>query len=388
MVNFFYLDKDPKICAQSYCNKHIIKIPIEIAQILSKIHYELKSNIDYSTIYNNSKVVKNTLGPYLWALESYDNYIWTCQLGLELINEYKYRYNKFEHKTEKILLSLLENPPKLPKIGITKFQSTNKYDMFQYISDDSITCARYHYSEMKCENDKWTNQTIPIWFTQLKNIIIEKKKKLIDKINFQVRNKLPSLVTPGDQVFRFHSFLRVIYDHLFQGKWDIKAKMMNKFVSNKPLLNQLTYPQLYFAYKISKSLENKKTLSLLNTQSLRYRKKLKFPNPKINYKKNPEFYVYTSNITGMLNVESYKIDLPDLYNHFLDYIQKNDFIGADMIRKYIQFKSTKSKSSLSLSKKLEIINNNLKYLEWINTFNWKKTDPYRPKQYIIKNKQH
>ena len=44
MVNFFYLDKDPKICAQYYCNKHIIKIPIEIAQILSKIHYELKYN--------------------------------------------------------------------------------------------------------------------------------------------------------------------------------------------------------------------------------------------------------------------------------------------------------------------------------------------------------
>ena len=46
MVNFFYLDNDPKICAQYYCNKHIIKIPIEIAQILSKIHYELKSGIN------------------------------------------------------------------------------------------------------------------------------------------------------------------------------------------------------------------------------------------------------------------------------------------------------------------------------------------------------
>ena len=70
MVNFFYLDQDPKICAQSYCNKHIIKIPIEIAQILSKIHHDLNSSIDYSTIYNNSRVVKNTLGPYLWAIES------------------------------------------------------------------------------------------------------------------------------------------------------------------------------------------------------------------------------------------------------------------------------------------------------------------------------
>jgi hypothetical protein len=195
MVNFFYLDNDPKLCAMSYCNKHIIKIPIEIAQILSKIHHVLESGIDYSTIYNNSRVVKNTLGPYLWTIESYDNYIWTCKLGLELINEYKYRYNKSEHKTERILLSLLANPPELPKIGITKFQGTNKYDMFQYISDNPIICAKYNYSEMKCENDKWTNRTIPIWFTELKHIILKKKKKLIDKINFQVRERLPSLVS-------------------------------------------------------------------------------------------------------------------------------------------------------------------------------------------------
>ena len=84
MVNFFYLDNDPKICAQCYCNKHIVKIPIEIAQILSKIHHELKSGIDYNKIYKNSLVVKNTLGPYIWAMESLDNYIWACKLGLEL----------------------------------------------------------------------------------------------------------------------------------------------------------------------------------------------------------------------------------------------------------------------------------------------------------------
>ncbi len=63
MVNFFYLDNDFKKCTQCYCNKHIVKIPIEIAQILSKIHYELKSGIDYNTIYKNSLVVKNTLRP-------------------------------------------------------------------------------------------------------------------------------------------------------------------------------------------------------------------------------------------------------------------------------------------------------------------------------------
>ena len=128
MVNFFYLDKDPKICAQYYCNKHIIKIPIEIAQILSKIHYELKSNIDYDKIYKNSSVVKNTLGPYIWIKESLDNYIWACYLGLELINEYKFRYNKQTCKTQIIIETLLNNLPNLPNKGETKFISTNLFE--------------------------------------------------------------------------------------------------------------------------------------------------------------------------------------------------------------------------------------------------------------------
>jgi hypothetical protein len=45
MVNFFYLDKDTEKCAEFYGDKHIVKIPIEIGQILSKIHHELKTGI-------------------------------------------------------------------------------------------------------------------------------------------------------------------------------------------------------------------------------------------------------------------------------------------------------------------------------------------------------
>ena len=90
MVNFFYLDRDPKKCAQYYCNKHIIKIPIEIAQILSKVHYQPKyasDSIDHSKIYKNSLVVKDGLGPYVWVTESLDNYIKR--------NNINYRYIKY-----------------------------------------------------------------------------------------------------------------------------------------------------------------------------------------------------------------------------------------------------------------------------------------------------
>jgi hypothetical protein len=43
MVNFFYLDINPKKCAQYYCNKHIIKIPIEIVQFKENQRFSLNS---------------------------------------------------------------------------------------------------------------------------------------------------------------------------------------------------------------------------------------------------------------------------------------------------------------------------------------------------------
>jgi hypothetical protein len=371
MVNFFYLDKDPEKCAEYYCDKHICKIPIEIAQILSKIHHELKTGIDYNKIYKNSIVVKDNIGPYVWAKESYENYVWTTKLGLALINQYKLRYNKTEHKTEKILQLLCLVPKDLPKIGITKFRGTNKYDMFQYISNDPIICARYNYAEMKCNNDKWTKFSKPDWFKKIEKSIQKKKKELVKKIDKQVRERLPSLVVKGDRVYRFHSFLRVSYDNLFQGKWDIKAKLMNKFDSGKPLLYQLTFPQLYYVYKITKSLEDKKTLSFLNTKSLFYRKKLKFP------KKKSEFYFYTKEAVLF---EPYKSDLinktvSELKTLFLEYIDKNNLIGADMCRKMIQTRK----------ENLEIIYNNEIYKKWVDSFNWKKSDPFKPKKLVFTN---
>jgi hypothetical protein len=255
--------------------------------------------------------------------------------------------------------------------------------MFQFISNDPVICARYNYAEMKCSHDKWIkDNSPPDWFVKIKRSILIKKKTLIDKIMYQTKEKLPSLVSKGNKVFRFHSFLRICYDHLFQGKWDVKAKMMNKYNKNKSLIYQLTFPQLYYIYKISKSLENKKILVRLNIQSLRYRNKLKFPDNKINYRNNPEYYIYTSNVKNIFQIEPYTNEIEvklynskTLYYLFLNYIKTQDFIGADIIRRYVQINH--------FCKELLLIENNKLYNEWCNSFNWKKTDPYKPNNYIF-----
>ena len=57
-MNIFYLDKDPKVCATMHCDKHVVKMIIEYAQLLSTAHRVLdgvsknvltKSNRKYTT---------------------------------------------------------------------------------------------------------------------------------------------------------------------------------------------------------------------------------------------------------------------------------------------------------------------------------------------------
>jgi len=37
-MNIFYLDKDPRICAENHCDKHCVKMILEYAQLLSTAH--------------------------------------------------------------------------------------------------------------------------------------------------------------------------------------------------------------------------------------------------------------------------------------------------------------------------------------------------------------
>ena len=64
-------------------------------------------------------------------------------------------------------------------------------------------------------------------------------------------------------------------------------------------------------------------------------------------------------------------------------INNNDLIGADMIRKFIQIGTKKDKDSNLFVKKLLEINNNQIYCNWIESFNWKISDPYKPNKNLF-----
>jgi hypothetical protein len=85
-MNIFFLDKNPELCAQYHCDKHIPQQINTIANILSTVMR--KSGIIYG-IYGGNKN-----HPYvLWAEEEDGNFLWLRRLGMGLCEEYSFRYS-------------------------------------------------------------------------------------------------------------------------------------------------------------------------------------------------------------------------------------------------------------------------------------------------------
>ena len=79
------------------CDKHVIKMVLETAQILSTI-----SGGPYRPTHPHHPCV-------LWAAASTGNYAWLVEHGLALCEEYTYRYGR-THKSQGVIESLFYPP--------------------------------------------------------------------------------------------------------------------------------------------------------------------------------------------------------------------------------------------------------------------------------------
>lgn len=112
-MNIFVLDLDPVVAAQSLCDKHVVKMVLESAQILSTV----QSLFDIPSLY---RPTHRNHPCTLWTRESLENYRWLLEHARGIAREYTYRYGK-RHKSEAVLDYCSENAPKLPRSALTPF---------------------------------------------------------------------------------------------------------------------------------------------------------------------------------------------------------------------------------------------------------------------------
>jgi len=162
-----------------HVDKHVTKMVIEYAQLLSTAHRyldgtmsvvlsqrgrktkrwslydDLRDNLLYSATHINHPSAK-------WVRFSSGNYGWLYRLFRELCTEYTYRYGKI-HLTETKLSELLKDPPKnIPQGEFTPPWRAMPDNV--KVGDDSLASYRNYYIKNKTHLSNWKGRNVPEWY--------------------------------------------------------------------------------------------------------------------------------------------------------------------------------------------------------------------------------
>ena len=161
-MNIFYLDSTPELCARYHCDKHVIKMILETAQILSTvINGKLgEQPLLYKSTHKHHPCV-------LWAGETQANFNWLLQLLYELNAEYKYRWNRrSDHNSFIVIQHYIEtNGGAIPLISDNWHLTFPALAMpkFCKVENNAVASYRNYYNLEKKHIHKWTNREIPEW---------------------------------------------------------------------------------------------------------------------------------------------------------------------------------------------------------------------------------
>jgi hypothetical protein len=154
-VNRFILHPDPLVAAQMHCDKHVLKMVIEEAQMLSTVHRQhgYDGDVLYRATHKNHPCT-------VWAGESVSNYRWAWRLFAALCAEYRHRYGK-THGSARLLPALACPPPFLSSRGFTDVPQAMPE---QYHHPDPVTAYRRFYVAEKARFATWRNRPAPDWW--------------------------------------------------------------------------------------------------------------------------------------------------------------------------------------------------------------------------------
>lgn len=147
-MNIFVLDNDPVKAAQMLCDKHVVKMCLETAQMLSTIN-----GGPYKPTHPNHPCT-------VWARQTLGNFRWLVEHGMAIGDEYLHRYGK-EHKSTEVIFGCKGFIPNHDET-LTPFALAMP-DEFKV--EDPVESYRNYYMSKKSFCN-WTKRDIPEWFLE------------------------------------------------------------------------------------------------------------------------------------------------------------------------------------------------------------------------------
>ena len=161
-MNIFYLDNNTELCAKYHCDKHVVKMILETAQLLSTAHRVLDGDryADNNSLY---KATHKNHPTAVWGRQSDQNYLWTLSLLIELMKQYTKRYNKKWNKlkSDALIKGLMSLPTTITRGSFTTPPQCMPED---YKDKDTITAYKNYYIGDKARFAKWNYTDTPEWF--------------------------------------------------------------------------------------------------------------------------------------------------------------------------------------------------------------------------------
>ncbi len=179
-MNIFYLHENPIENAKSHIDKHIVKMPVEYAQLLSTAHRLLDGEMYLGKTANGRNIKRWRLDDEredflykashinhpsaIWVRESIENYYQMYKLYMATLAEFTNRYDKI-HGASKPSIYLMRPPLNIPCVKGTEIPQC----MPDYckVEGDSISAYRNYYINEKKQFATWKNKEIPTWFMKM-----------------------------------------------------------------------------------------------------------------------------------------------------------------------------------------------------------------------------
>jgi hypothetical protein len=179
-MNVFYLDREPKACAEYHCDKHVVKMIIEYAQLMSTAHRILDGK-EYIDVTANGRKIKRwrmedstyesglmkashiNHPSAVWTRKSKSNYMWLNRMWNYLLLEYTHRYGK-RHACSKYMNVLYAWPENIPEGAFT--EPPPAMPDYCKVTGNSIASYHKYYINEKVRFARWTKRKVPAWFKE------------------------------------------------------------------------------------------------------------------------------------------------------------------------------------------------------------------------------
>lgn len=177
-MNIFYLHHNPEECAKLHNDKHVVKMILEYAQLLSTAHrildgheiVELTANgrkikrwkLEDTTL--DTTIYKSTHANHpsaVWVRQSRQNYYWLFALWKALMEEYTYRYGK-THSASRLYDALYHSPKNISDAPFT--EPTPAMPDEYKVPGNSIQAYINYYLGAKQHLANWKKRSIPSWY--------------------------------------------------------------------------------------------------------------------------------------------------------------------------------------------------------------------------------